>query len=69
MKNLHKTKEELDMDFSKPLGEQAPIIKLNDLAKKKMKHADDIHNYQKKSSLDFTKGMAKMILLGLSVPS
>nr|GEX40666.1 ankyrin repeat family protein [Tanacetum cinerariifolium] len=37
--------EELKLDFSKPLGEQDPIIKLNDLAKKKRKHADDLHYY------------------------
>ncbi|GJW34934.1 hypothetical protein Tco_0057854 [Tanacetum coccineum] len=45
MINLYKTEEELDLDFSKPLGEQDPIIKLNDLAKKKRKHADDLHDY------------------------
>ncbi|GKD02319.1 hypothetical protein Tco_1177293 [Tanacetum coccineum] len=45
MENLHKTKLELEIDFSKPLGEQDPIIKLNDLAKKKRKHADDIYEY------------------------
>ncbi|GKC56813.1 retrovirus-related pol polyprotein from transposon TNT 1-94 [Tanacetum coccineum] len=36
---------ELELDFNKPLGEQDPIIKLNDLARKKRKHADDIHDY------------------------
>ncbi|GJX47548.1 hypothetical protein Tco_0272738 [Tanacetum coccineum] len=45
MENLHKTKHELEIDFNKPLGEQDPIIKLNDLAKNKRKHADDIHDY------------------------
>ncbi|GKB59927.1 hypothetical protein Tco_0916113 [Tanacetum coccineum] len=45
MINLHKTKAELELDFNKPLGEQDPIIKLNDLARKKKKHADDIHDY------------------------
>nr|GEX28339.1 putative tRNA (guanine(26)-N(2))-dimethyltransferase 2 [Tanacetum cinerariifolium] len=45
MENLHKTEYELEIDFSKPLGEQDPIIKPNDLAKKKRKHADDIHDY------------------------
>nr|GEX26699.1 hypothetical protein [Tanacetum cinerariifolium] len=45
MINLHKTKEELKLDFVKPLGEQDPIIKLNDLAKKKRKHANDLHYY------------------------
>ncbi|GJR01671.1 copia protein [Tanacetum coccineum] len=45
MESLHKTKHELEIEFSKPLGGQDPIIKLNDLARKKMKHADDIHEY------------------------
>ncbi|GJW79788.1 hypothetical protein Tco_0143763, partial [Tanacetum coccineum] len=45
MINLHKTKAELELDFNKPLGEQDPIIKMNDLARKKKKHADDIHDY------------------------
>nr|GEW46992.1 ribonuclease H-like domain-containing protein [Tanacetum cinerariifolium] len=31
MKNLHKTKQGLEIDFSKPLCEQDPIIKLNNL--------------------------------------
>ncbi|GJV74135.1 ribonuclease H-like domain-containing protein [Tanacetum coccineum] len=58
MENLHKTKEELELDFNKPLGEQDPIIKLNTLAKKKRKHANDIHNYFRstekyKTSLQF----------------
>ncbi|GJZ32339.1 hypothetical protein Tco_0577775 [Tanacetum coccineum] len=43
--NLHKTEAELKIDFNKPLGEQDPILKLNDLAKKKRKNADDIHDY------------------------
>ncbi|GJT65957.1 hypothetical protein Tco_1017437 [Tanacetum coccineum] len=58
--NLHKTKEELELDFSIPLGEQDPLIKLNELAKKKRKHVDDLHDYfrsTKRSSSDFTKGL------------
>nr|GFB20226.1 hypothetical protein [Tanacetum cinerariifolium] len=43
--NLHKTKQELGIDFNKPLGEQDALNKLNDLARKKRKHADDIHDY------------------------
>ncbi|GKF78299.1 hypothetical protein Tco_0230769, partial [Tanacetum coccineum] len=67
MKNLYKTEEELDMDFSKPLGEQDPIIKLNDLAKKKKKHADDIHDYFRstkryKSSVKYEDHRAGTIL-------
>ncbi|GJR69551.1 hypothetical protein Tco_0015616 [Tanacetum coccineum] len=45
MENLHKIKHELEIEFNKPLGEQDPIIKLNDLARKKRKHADDIPEY------------------------
>ncbi|GKC66199.1 hypothetical protein Tco_1098797 [Tanacetum coccineum] len=43
--NLHKTKQELGIDFNKPLGEHDPLDKLNDLARKKRKHDDDIHDY------------------------
>ncbi|GJZ46062.1 hypothetical protein Tco_0593658 [Tanacetum coccineum] len=42
---LHKTEEELRIDLDKPLSEQDPLDKLNDLAKKKRKNADDIHDY------------------------
>ncbi|GJY23826.1 hypothetical protein Tco_0397484 [Tanacetum coccineum] len=35
---------ELRIDYNKPLGEQDPLDKLNDLARKKRKHADDIHD-------------------------
>ncbi|GKA22308.1 hypothetical protein Tco_0708270 [Tanacetum coccineum] len=45
MENLHKTEQELGIDFNKPLGEQDPLDKLNDLARKKRKHDDDIHDY------------------------
>nr|GEZ04068.1 retrovirus-related Pol polyprotein from transposon TNT 1-94 [Tanacetum cinerariifolium] len=45
MENLHKTEQELRFDFNKPLGEQDPLEKLSDLARKKRKHADDIHDY------------------------
>ncbi|GKA28441.1 hypothetical protein Tco_0714609 [Tanacetum coccineum] len=50
--------QELELDFSKPLGEQDPIIKLNNLAKKKRKHVDDFHEYFRptkkyKSSVQF----------------
>ncbi|GJT84632.1 hypothetical protein Tco_1066349 [Tanacetum coccineum] len=45
MDYLHKTKVELEIDFSKPFSEQDPLDKLNDLAIKKRKHVDDIHDY------------------------
>ncbi|GJZ16574.1 hypothetical protein Tco_0552251, partial [Tanacetum coccineum] len=41
---LHKTEAELGIDLDKPLGEQDPIDRLNDLARKILKHADDIHD-------------------------
>ncbi|GKA38765.1 hypothetical protein Tco_0731316 [Tanacetum coccineum] len=41
MENLHKTEQELEIDFTHPLGEQDPIIKLNDHARKKRKHANE----------------------------
>ncbi|GJS97779.1 hypothetical protein Tco_0804747 [Tanacetum coccineum] len=42
---LHETKAALGIDLDKPLSEQDPLNKLNDLANKKQKHADDIHDY------------------------
>ncbi|GJU39760.1 hypothetical protein Tco_1192717 [Tanacetum coccineum] len=44
MDYLYKTEAELRIDLDKPLGEQDPLDKLNDLARKKRKHADDIHD-------------------------
>ncbi|GJT83089.1 hypothetical protein Tco_1057431 [Tanacetum coccineum] len=38
---------ELELDLSKPLEDQDPILKLNLLAKKKRKNADDLHDYFK----------------------
>ncbi|GKA84322.1 hypothetical protein Tco_0805917 [Tanacetum coccineum] len=35
---------ELGIDLDKPLGEQNPLERLNDLARKKRKHTDDIHD-------------------------
>nr|GEU41963.1 hypothetical protein [Tanacetum cinerariifolium] len=40
----HKTKAKLGIDLNKPLGEQDPLDKLNDLARKKRKHVDNIHD-------------------------
>ncbi|GJW55011.1 hypothetical protein Tco_0099096 [Tanacetum coccineum] len=52
---LHQTEEELELDLSKPLKEQDLIIKMNLLARKKRKNADDLHDYFKsqKSIKDF----------------
>ncbi|GKB59364.1 hypothetical protein Tco_0915550, partial [Tanacetum coccineum] len=35
---------ELGIDLDKPLGEQDPLNRLNNLARKKRIHADDIHD-------------------------
>nr|GEV43827.1 hypothetical protein [Tanacetum cinerariifolium] len=67
MINLHKTEAELELDFNKPLKEQDPIIKLNDIARKKKKHADDIHDYFRstkryKSSAKYEDHLAGTVL-------
>nr|GFC45753.1 hypothetical protein [Tanacetum cinerariifolium] len=49
MDNLHKTKAELEIELDKPLNEQDPLEKLNDLTKKKRKNADDIHDYSEQT--------------------
>ncbi|GKD09775.1 hypothetical protein Tco_1189460 [Tanacetum coccineum] len=67
MDYLHKTKVELEIDFSKPLSEQDLLDKLNDLARKKRKHADDIHDYfvstkKFKSSVQYEDRLARTVL-------
>ncbi|GKB82702.1 hypothetical protein Tco_0949597 [Tanacetum coccineum] len=47
MDYLHTIEVELGINLDIPLSEQDPLEKLNDLAKKKRKHADDIHDYFK----------------------
>nr|GEU70586.1 hypothetical protein [Tanacetum cinerariifolium] len=44
MDYLHTTEAELGINLDIPLSEQGPLEKLNDLANKKRKHADDIHD-------------------------
>nr|GEZ36002.1 hypothetical protein [Tanacetum cinerariifolium]GEZ50779.1 hypothetical protein [Tanacetum cinerariifolium] len=44
MDYLHKTKAELGIDLEKFLQEQDPLNKLNELARKKRNHANDIHD-------------------------
>ncbi|GJW16912.1 hypothetical protein Tco_0024348 [Tanacetum coccineum] len=39
------TEAELGIDLDKPLSEQDPLDRLNDLENKKRKHADDIHDF------------------------
>ncbi|GKD91947.1 hypothetical protein Tco_1371784 [Tanacetum coccineum] len=47
MDYLHITKAELGINVDIPLSKQDSLDKLNDLANKKRKHADDIHDYFK----------------------
>ncbi|GKB35074.1 hypothetical protein Tco_0880016 [Tanacetum coccineum] len=44
MDYLYQTEAELGIDLNNPLSEQDPLDKLNEFEKKKMKHADDIHD-------------------------
>nr|GEV00913.1 retrovirus-related Pol polyprotein from transposon TNT 1-94 [Tanacetum cinerariifolium] len=58
MDYLHITKAELGINLDIPLSKHDPLDKLNDLANKKRKHADDIHDYLKankrlKSSIQY----------------
>ncbi|GJR79014.1 retrovirus-related pol polyprotein from transposon TNT 1-94 [Tanacetum coccineum] len=45
MDYLHQTEAELGIDLNKPLSEKDLLDKMNELAMKKRKHADDIHDY------------------------
>ncbi|GJS54442.1 hypothetical protein Tco_0627804 [Tanacetum coccineum] len=67
MDYLHKTKAELGIDLDKALSEQDPLDKLNDLANKKRKHADNIHDYFRankrlKSSVQYEDHLARTVL-------
>ncbi|GJV00255.1 hypothetical protein Tco_1329525 [Tanacetum coccineum] len=58
---------ELGINLDIPLSEQDPLDKLNDLANKKRKHADDIHDYFKankrlKSSVQYKDHLAGTVL-------
>nr|GEV07408.1 hypothetical protein [Tanacetum cinerariifolium] len=73
---LHKIEARLEIDFSKPLSKQGLLDKLNDLARKKRKHVDDIHDYFRstkkfKSSVQYEDHPAETVLnepcLGRSV--
>ncbi|GKB70576.1 hypothetical protein Tco_0931988 [Tanacetum coccineum] len=52
MNYLCTTEAELGIDLDRPLSEQDPLDRLNDLENKKRKHADDIH------SSELTKGLS-----------
>ncbi|GKC50354.1 hypothetical protein Tco_1073099 [Tanacetum coccineum] len=56
---LHKVKAELELDLTKPLEEQDHILKLNLLAKKKRKNAEDLHDY-----FNSTKRYKKLVQFG-----
>ncbi|GJT84623.1 hypothetical protein Tco_1066340 [Tanacetum coccineum] len=45
--DIHKPDQELELDLSRPLEEQDLTTKLNQLAKRKMKNADDLLDYFK----------------------
>ncbi|GJS51461.1 hypothetical protein Tco_0624823 [Tanacetum coccineum] len=47
MDYLHSTEAKLEINLDIPLSQQDPLDKLNDLANKKRKHVDEIHDYFK----------------------
>ncbi|GJR24559.1 hypothetical protein Tco_0973086 [Tanacetum coccineum] len=51
---LHQIEAKLELDLSKPLEEQDPIVKLNLLTKKKRKNDDDLHDYFKSTKRTFS---------------
>ncbi|GKE51649.1 hypothetical protein Tco_1486805 [Tanacetum coccineum] len=67
MDYLHETKAKLGIDLDKPISKQDPLDKLNDLAKKKRKNADDIYDYFRdnkslKSSVQYEDHPARTML-------
>ncbi|GKD52565.1 hypothetical protein Tco_1281541 [Tanacetum coccineum] len=67
MDYIHTTEAELGINLDIHLSEQDPLDKLNDLANKKRKHADDIHDYFKankrlKSSVQYEDHLAGTML-------
>ncbi|GJV18307.1 hypothetical protein Tco_1367327 [Tanacetum coccineum] len=67
MDYLHTTEAELSIKLDIPLSEQDPLEKLNDLANKKRKHDDDIHDYFKankrlKSSVQYEDHLPSTVL-------
>ncbi|GJW10108.1 hypothetical protein Tco_1575935 [Tanacetum coccineum] len=67
MDYIHMTKVELGINLDIPLSKQDPLNKLNDLANKKRKHADDIHDYFKankrlKSSVQYKYHLTSTVL-------
>ncbi|GKA38911.1 hypothetical protein Tco_0731462 [Tanacetum coccineum] len=67
MDYIHTTEAELGINLDIPLSKQDPLDKLNDLANKKRKHADDIHDYFKankrlKSSVQYEDHLPGTVL-------
>ncbi|GJU04178.1 hypothetical protein Tco_1114516 [Tanacetum coccineum] len=67
MDYLHTTEAELGINLDIPLSEHDPLDKLNDLANKKRKHDDDIHDYFKankrlKSSVQYEDHLPGIVL-------
>ncbi|GJW98969.1 hypothetical protein Tco_0180777 [Tanacetum coccineum] len=67
MDYIHTTEAELGINLDIPLSELDPFDKLNNLANKKRKHADDIHDYFKankrlKSSVQYEDHLATTVL-------
>ncbi|GKB67083.1 hypothetical protein Tco_0928495 [Tanacetum coccineum] len=67
MDYLHTIEAELGINLDIPLSKQDPLDKLIDLANKKRKHADDIHDYFKankklKSSVQYGDHLASTVL-------
>ncbi|GJZ44231.1 hypothetical protein Tco_0591486 [Tanacetum coccineum] len=67
MDYLRTTEAKLGIDLDRPLSEQDPLDRLNDLANKKRKHADDIHDFFRankrlKSSVQYEDHPAGTIL-------
>ncbi|GJT59396.1 hypothetical protein Tco_1002929 [Tanacetum coccineum] len=67
MNYLRTTEAELGIDLDRPLSKQDPLDRLNDLANKKRKHADDIHDFFRynkrlKSSVQYEDHPAGIVL-------
>ncbi|GKD67938.1 hypothetical protein Tco_1322028 [Tanacetum coccineum] len=67
MDYIHTTKTELGINLDIPLRKHDPLDKLNDLANKKRKHTDDIHDYFKankrlKSSIQYEDHLPGTVL-------
>ncbi|GJT26187.1 retrovirus-related pol polyprotein from transposon TNT 1-94 [Tanacetum coccineum] len=70
MDNLRTTEAELRIDLERPLSDQDPLDRLNDLENKKRKHVDDIHDFFRankrlKSSLESLKLLQRQLFKSL----